>query len=276
VQIMPDMDKRRDILKILFSFIILFFLYHAAEYMILFKNNGSGFIIFQLIFFIVAWILGNWNRKTGLAFWGLPFTKEVTGYILIGLPLGVILYAIPFLISLALGIELISYIPGIADGFITSLPFASGVIFSSFSEDILTRGIVFRLLNNKVKNIWITIVSATVYLLNHIYRLNDGTDKLVYIFLLGIVLIIPVFLTQNLWITGFMHWAGNTFFFITHSVILTKNIEGSFPPDFLFAIWIALYIPVVWYVTRIFANRKMLPENNPITPSYNNKKNDPT
>lgn len=269
------MNIQRAVLKILLSFIILFLLYHAAEYMILFKSNNLGFFIFQLVFFIVAWILGNWNTKTGLAFWGLPFTREIPRYILMGVPLGIILYAVPFLISLALGTETISKMPGIADGIIRTLPFAFGVIFSSFSEDILTRGVVFRLLNNKVRKVWIALISATVYLLNHIYRLNDGTDKLLYIYLLGIIFIIPVFFAQNLWITGSMHWAGNTFFFVMHNVVQTESIDGRLSPDFLFAIWIAAYIPVVWYISRLFTPRKVLPDFNPTNPSHNNKINDP-
>jgi membrane protease YdiL (CAAX protease family) len=272
---MLNMDRQREVLKIVISFIILFLFYHAAEYMILFKNNSVGFIILQLLFFIAAWILGNWCKKAGLAFWGLPFIREIPGYILIGLPLGIILYAIPFLISLALGTEVIMKIPSLAAGFVQSLLFAFGVIFSSFSEDILARGIVFRLLHKKVKNIWITIISATVYLLNHIYRLNDGADTLLYIFLLGVVFIVPVFFTRNLWLTGSMHWAGNTFFFITHSVIQTESIEGTFSPNYLFAIWIAIYVPVVWYITRFFATRKVLSIDNPINQTSNSKKHDP-
>ncbi len=154
---------------------------------------------------------------------------------------------------------MVSHIPGMAAGIYASLPFAFGVLFSSLSEDILTRGIVFRLFHKKVKNSWIALISATVYLLNHIYRLNDGRDKLLYIFLLGIVFIIPVFFTQNLWVTGSMHWAGNTFFFITHSVIRTEAPDGILSPDILFALWIALYIPLVWYIIRKIAPRKIIP-----------------
>lgn len=259
VFIMQKKDSQNDVLKIVISFILLFFFYHAAEYMILFKSSGVGFILLQLLFFVAAWILGNWNNKNGLAFWGLPFTKTVLRYVLIGIPLGIILYAVPFLISLYLGIEMVSHIPGMAAGIYASLPFAFGVLFSSLSEDILTRGIVFRLFHKKVKNSWIALISATVYLLNHIYRLNDGPDKLLYIFLLGIVFIIPVFFTQNLWVTGSMHWAGNTFFFITHSVIRTEAPDGILSPDILFALWIALYIPLVWYIIRKIAPRKISP-----------------
>lgn len=267
-------ETRRELWKILISFIILFFFYHAAEYMILFKNNTAGFFIFQLLFFMAAWLLGNWTRRSGLACWGLPFTRRIPKYILIGLPLGILLYAVPFLVSLGNGTEQVTYVPAVTAIFTGSLPFAFGVIFSSFSEDILTRGIVFRLLNNRIKNIPVIIISAAVYLLNHIYRLNDGSDKLLYIFLLGILLIIPVFFSQNLWITGTMHWAGNTFFYITHNVILTQTMDDKLSPDFLFAIWIAVYIPLVIYIFRIFKTRKVLPDFKPMNPSTNNSQND--
>jgi membrane protease YdiL (CAAX protease family) len=259
ILIMPKKDSGNEVLKIVISFIILFFFYHAAEYMILFKSSGYGFILLQLFFFVAAWILGNWNNKNGLAFWGLPFTRNILRYVLIGIPLGLILYAVPFLISLYLRVELVSYIPGLTAGIYATLPFTLGVFFSSLSEDILTRGIVFRLFHKKIKNSWIALISATVYLLNHIYRLNDGTGKLLYIFLLGIVFIIPVFFAQNLWITGMMHWAGNTFFFVTHSVIRTETPEGILSPDILFALWIAVYIPIVWYINRKIVIRKISP-----------------
>lgn len=236
--------------KIIISLIILFFFYHLAEFMILFKNNPLGFFIFQLLFFIAAHFLGNWSNKTGLSFWGLPFSKKIFKYFLIGMPLGIILYAIPFFLSLVFGIEFIRNTPNFNAIIETSLPFIFGVIFSSFSEDLLTRGIVFRFLKDKLKNIWIVLISSLFFLLNHIYRLTEGYDTLLYIFLLGIILIIPVIFTKNLWVTGFMHWTGNSFFFVTHSAIQTDSNSSFITPNILFAFWIMLYIPLVWLICK--------------------------
>lgn len=250
------MKKRpREILRISISFIVLFFLYHSAEYMILFKNNIAGFFIFQFLFFLSAWILGIWNMKNGYAFWGLSLSKIKTKHFLIGITLGIILYAIPLLISISLGIEYITKFPDWIDILKASFPFAFGVMFSSFSEDILTRGTVFSLLKNKIKPIWIILISALLYLLNHIYRLNDGLDTLSYIFFLGILFIIPLIITKSLWITGFMHWSGNTFFFVTHNVIQTDSNIGILTPNQIFSIWILVLIPITYYLGLKYKSR---------------------
>ncbi len=244
-----------DILKISISFAVLFVLYHSAEYMLLFKDSVGGFFVFQFLFFLSAWILGNWNKKNGFGFWGLSFSKLKTKHVLIGIILGIILYGIPYIISLSLGIEFLSKIPPWADILKRSIPFTFGVILSSFSEDILTRGTVFRLLNNKIKSVWIIIISSTLYLLNHIYRLNEGLETLSYLFLLGVLFIIPLIITKSLWITGFMHWSGNAFFFVTHNVIHTNNNLNYVTPNQIFVFWILILIPVIWYLFRRFKSK---------------------
>jgi uncharacterized protein len=244
------MKQNNPIAKILISFIILFLFYHLAEYMILFRNNPAGFFIFQMLFFISAWFLGNWNDKSGFGFWGLKLSKNVINYFWIGAVLGIILYAIPFMLSLIFGIEVIKKIPRITDLLRISLPFIFGVLFSSFSEDILTRATVYRLFTDRLRKIWIILISSSVFLLNHIYRLNDGYDTLLYLFFLGSLLIIPLLYTKSLWVTGFMHWAGNSFFFVTHNAIHTETIVHQMKPNVLFSLWILLYIPIIWLIFR--------------------------
>lgn len=247
--------EHKNIIKISISFVVLFVLYHAAEYMILFKNSTIGFLLFQFLFFLSAWLLGNWNQRNGLGCWGLSFAKLRIKHLLVGVILGLLLYAVPFIISVTFGIESIKEIPSLINILKTGAPFAFGVFFSSFSEDILTRGTVFRLLQGKTKTAWIIILSAFIYLLNHIYRLNDGMDTLAYLFLLGVLFIIPLLTTKSLWITGFMHWAGNTFFFITHNVIQTENTPDSISPNLIFVLWITVLIPTVWYFFGRFKSK---------------------
>lgn len=243
------------IVKISISFLIMFVLYHSAEYMILFKNSIEGFFIFQFFFFLSAWLLGNWNQKNGFEFWGLSVSKFSIKYLLIGLFLGVMLYAFPYIFSLFFEIESISKVPLWTDILKTGIPFSFGLIFSSFSEDVLTRGTVFRLYNNKISSSLIIIISSLIYVLNHIYRLNAGIETLVYLFLLGVVLIIPLIITENLWITGFMHWSGNTFFYISHEIILTKHNPIYLYPNLIFIFWILILIPIVWYLSSKFKSK---------------------
>lgn len=247
--------KQSEIFKIAISFAVLFVLYHSAEYMLLFRNSVVGFFVFQFLFFLFAWILGNWNNKNGFGFWGLSFSKLKIKHVFTGIILGILLYGIPYIISLSLGTEFVSNIPPWTDILKASIPFVFGVIFSSFSEDVLTRGTVFRLLNNKIKTGWIILISATIYLLNHIFRLNDGLDTLSYLFLLGVLFIIPLIFTKSLWITGFMHWSGNAFFYITHNVIQTKDNLNYVTPNQIFVFWIIILIPIIWYFFSRFKSK---------------------
>lgn len=248
-------ENSKDLLKLTVSFISLFTLYHLAEYMIMFKNNVAGFFIFQLLFFVMAYLSGNWYSKNGLGTWGLPFTKKMFLPFMIGLTGGILLYAIPLIITTSLGIEKIVTFPAFADIVRLSLPFAFGVLFSSISEDVLTRGLIYTHFKNRIKPLGLVILSATIYLLNHIYRLNDGIETLLYIFLLGIVFIIPVIHTKNLWLTGAMHWAGNTFFFVSHSVIKTEENNSLLSSNYVFALCLVVFIPITWFMAKYFFAR---------------------
>ena len=242
------------ILKLILSFVILFLLYHAAEYMILFQNDIAGFFIFQTLFFIAAIALGNWYSNEGLAAWGLNFSVKLFKPLFIGMLFGIVVYAIPYFLSLAIGIETIKKVPGLFAIVRTSLPFVFGVVFSSFSEDILTRGLIYKYFNHKIKPIYLILLSASVYLLNHIYRLTSGPETILYLFLLGIIFVIPLMQTNRLWFTGGMHWAGNSFFFVSHNVIQTESNNTWLSPNYLFAICLALSVPVTWFLLKNYSS----------------------
>jgi membrane protease YdiL (CAAX protease family) len=242
--------EKNQIGKILVSFTLLFILYHSAEYMIVFSNSIPGFFGFQLLFFVVAFICGNWYSKNGLNAWHLPFKKENLPHVLVGIIAGCVLYGVPYCFSLLTGNEKIVAVPNWKDAMAASIPFTFGVIFSSFSEDILTRGVVFTFLKKKVQPTLIVLISSAIYLLNHIYRLGDGIESLLYLFLLGIIFAIPLMFTNNLWLTGSMHWAGNTFFYITHNVIETEYKNQYISSNYLFSLFLLLFIPLVWQLSK--------------------------
>ena len=241
--------------KLLLSFLILFSAYHVAEYMIMFRNNPVLFFTFQILFFISAFVLGNWYSGKGLAAWGLPFSKKVFNALIFGILLGILLYGIPFSLSLFLRIERMISIPSFGVVVQSSLPFAIGVVLTSFSEDILTRGLVFAHFRDKLKPVLLAVLSAAIYLLNHIYRLGDGFDVLAYLFLLGIIFMLPLLITKNLWITGGVHWAGNLFFFITHEVMQTQPGTGFLSYNYFFALCLLFMIPLIWILMKKFTER---------------------
>lgn len=142
----------KNISKIAIIFTLLFVVYHAAEFMIVFKNNPFCFFAFQGLFFILAWILGNWYSQNGLSAWGVVFTNKAIKVAALGSVMGIVLYGLPFAVCLWFGIEKIINIPDLKTIFITGLPFIIGVLFSSISEDILTRGVIYAQFHTKLKS----------------------------------------------------------------------------------------------------------------------------
>ena len=249
-------------LKILIGFLLLFTLYHTAEYFVLFQNNPKAFLIVQLIFFLTAWLIARWQKFKGLSTWGMDTGKQWVKHLISGMSMGVVLYGLTYAISLAIGSEVITHVPG-AGVIISQLGlFCFGVFFSSFSEDILTRGYLFKHFGDKIPATAFVLVSAAVYLLNHIYRLNDGWETCTYLFALGVLFTIPVVLTKRLWFTGGMHWIGNTVYYLTHSIINTKTVDRHLAPNTIFIISIVLSIPVVVLVIRSFKLYKSTFESN--------------
>jgi uncharacterized protein len=237
-------------LKIVVIFLFLFSAYHAAEYMIVFKNNVSGFFLFQSLFFILALLFGNWYSGNGLTAWGLPISKNSLNNFVTGICFGFCIYATSYFIALATGVEKIVKIPVLSEVIKTGIPFAFGVFFSSLSEDVLTRGLLYSHFKNKLRSGYLVVFSSTIYLLNHIYRLNDGPAALLYLFLLGVVFILPVIYTKKLWLTAGIHWAGNTFFYFSHSVIQTEETGKLISPNYLFSICLLFFILMFLILTK--------------------------
>ena len=231
-----------------FGFLILFTLYHAAEYMILFKSSSIGFLLFQLLFFCAAWLIAKVQYGQGFGAWGLDFKKGFFRHLIVGMVMGIILYGLTFLISLATGSERVNELPSMTESVAPLSLFIFGSFFSSFSEDVLTRGYVHYHLKERISGWCIVLISATIYLLNHIYRLDDGVEAYTYLFALGILYVIPLVLTGRLWITGGMHWAGNIIFYLTHDVVKTESLEGPVSPNYILAVMAIVFISLNYFL----------------------------
>lgn len=247
-------------LRIILGFLLLFLLYHTAEYFVLFQYNPVAFLLVQAAFFITAWLLAKWQGFKGLSAWGMDTGKRWLKHLLLGMGMGLVLYGLSYAISLALGSEMVRDIPGTSVILPQLALFCFGVFFSSFSEDLFTRGYLYAHFGKKIPAAAFVLISATVYLLNHIYRLNSGWETCTYLFALGILFAIPLVLTKRLWFTGGMHWMGNTFFYLTHGIINTETISGKPAPNTIFIICILLMIPVSMFVIK--TSRLQSPEVN--------------
>ncbi len=215
------------------GFLILFALYHTAEYMILFKNSAIGFLLFQALFFFAAWLIARWQFGKGLSAWGFIKGDIAWKQMIYGTVTGVFIYSISYFISLLWGIEFVKQMPAPGTIFKPLCLFLFGNLFSSFSEDVLTRGYVYQHLKHRLSPILLVLFSAALYLFNHIYRLHDGMQTYTYLFLLGVLFMIPIVKTGQIWTTGSMHWAGNCIFFITHEIIKTDQYPGTLSPNYV-------------------------------------------
>lgn len=239
---------KHKLVKAIAGFIILFLLYHAAEYMILFENSAVGFLCFQLAFFTAAWAIARWQTGKGFSTWGLDTKRTFRVQFVTGMVMGIVLYGLVFVICILSGIEKITEMPSSPAAFSPFLLFVFGNFFSSLSEDILTRAYIYRHLHGKSTGTQLIFLTALVYLLNHIYRLDDGPEAWLYLFTLGVLYAIPVIVTSRLWFTGGMHWAGNCVFYLTHGIIQTGDGPVRFSPNYILVLCSLLLIPVNYTV----------------------------
>lgn len=234
--------KKSSVFSIAAGFLILFLLYHLAEYMIVFRNSASGFLLMQGLFFIAAFIVAKWQFGKGLVVWGFVKNKNMVKQIIAGLFTGCTIYTLTFCLSLILGSEHIAQIPDTRSILRLTGLFVFGNFFSSVSEDILTRGYIFRHTLKKIKEHLVILLSATIYVLNHIYRLGDGWETYTYLFSLGILFIIPLVKTSQIWTTCSIHWAGNCTFYFTHEVIKTSPGSSIVSPNMILVAVLIFFI----------------------------------
>ncbi len=105
------MKGRKNAVTIILGFVLLFSLYHLAEYMIVFKNSPAGFLLFQGLFFVAAWGIGKWQFGNGLAAWGLTLPGRLFRQIFFGILAGISIYTITYFLALQLHIEQIASTP---------------------------------------------------------------------------------------------------------------------------------------------------------------------
>ena len=237
-----------SLFKIIIGFALLFAGYHAAEYMVLYQNSTAGFLALQLVFFLLALLIAKTQGYKGLSAWGMTVNRSTLLYLSAGLLAGIVLDAIAYITCLYMGIETISHIPSTSDFIQQSALLIFGTFFSSLSEDVLTRGYIYRHINSNKYPVLFVLLSSGIYVLNHIHRLNEPI-YLLYLLLIGIQLAIPLFFTKNIWYTLGCHWAGNIVYHITNTVMHTDS-DNSGRDMWVFMVFVALLIPVNYIVSK--------------------------
>lgn len=230
-------------LSFIIGLMLLFFLYHLPEFFDAFWIMATCKIGFLLAAYAIARAQG-WK---GLGGFGLGLRQRWLSQLLTGLLLGLLFFSLSVFLSILAGFdhfegraamgELLQQLPLLL--LMTAIP--------SVDEDILTRGYLFAHLRSLRPFYWI-VLSAAFYVLNHIWRLNDGPAVLTYLFLLGLVLATAVWITQSLWLAFGIHWGANIAFECSNRFITLKplvNHDGS--TWLLAAVWALLWVLLLLY-----------------------------
>lgn len=244
--------SKKGVLSFFIGFLILFFIYHFPE----FYSSFWMMAVFKIGFIVVAFVLGRLQGWKGLGGYGLGLSRDWLSNLCKGLIIGLVFFSLSVFASIKLGYEEIENVSPFSDA-ISQLPMLLLMTaIPSIAEDILTRGYLYGHLKFMKPIGWI-LLSSLVYVLNHIWRLNDGPAVLTYLFLLGIVLAFTVWLTKSLWLAFGIHLGANLAFESSHSIVETKSLVEHDGPTWLLALtWATLLILLL-----ILFRKKFSPKN---------------
>lgn len=206
-------------LKALLGFILLFAIYHATEIGVIASNPVLILICF-LLFFYNARLVAKFLGEKGISSFGMQRHKGGIRNLVIGYLLGLIFYGGSMIVSVLTGKIEFTGIFSIQQIVLPLLGIIVLTFLSSASEDLLTRGYVFKYLPGNFSVSALVIISSVVYVLNHIWRIGDGYTQWVMLSIMGLTYAIPFAATKSLWFTIGCHWGWNT-------VSLFKNQIGN-------------------------------------------------
>jgi len=230
----------------LIGFAILFSVYHFPE--ILQNQYHKPLILLfescMLLFAIVAFVIGKQKFKNGFRMYGLFGFRQYWGNLAKGLIIGIFISVLANLIPVWFGwTEMFIHFDW-NQILLQSLLFAVGTLFPSLAEDILTRGYLKAYWPEKWNLKGLILLSAVVYVLNHIFRINKP-DVMLYLFILGLFLMWAFIATGSLWLTLGIHWGSNIAYQFFTNVVATDSLKETGMENYILAGCYALGFGVV-------------------------------
>lgn len=221
----------------LVHFLLLFGVYHLPEF--LQRHYQKPLLLFfelnMLLFVAIAFFIGRQKNKNGLETFGLLSFRQHKGNLFKGLIIGFSLSALANFIPAWLNWSEISVQFSLQKVVTQTALFSIGTLFPSLAEDILTRGFLKAYFPEKWNIKWLVPLSAAVYTLNHIFRLNKP-DVLLYLFILGLFLMWSYAITGSLWLTLGIHWGSNIAYQFFANLVATSPIKETGLENYLLAL----------------------------------------
>lgn len=240
-------------LSFITGFIALFIVYHFPEF---FSALWIA-AVFKIGFLVVAFLIAKWQGWKGIGGFGLSLHKAWARNLLLGLVIGLCFFLLSEFIAVKAGYE--KYIS--AESFSNVLKQLPLILlmtfFPSIAEDILTRGYLYAHLNPKLKPAVFIILSSGIYVLNHIWRLEEGLPVLSYLFLLGIALAWAIINTGSLWLTLGIHWGSNIAFLTLARVTKTETLSKT-AATWILAASFAVMLIVTVFLRKYFGKKNQI------------------
>lgn len=235
-------------LSFLAGFLVLFIVYHIAEFYSSFWLMAVTKLGFLPLSFFVARMQG-WK---GLDGFGLSLHRRWWRYLLSGILTGILFYTLSVILSVFAGFEAVSSVATAAE-VVQKLPtILLFTFFPSIAEDILTRGYLYGHLKTRMKPLAWMLLSAFLFLMNHIWRLADDPSVLLYLFLLGLVLAWAVWQTKALWLAFGIHWGANITYESTNSIVSTETVASHHESTWVLAgCWLLLLLVLLVVKNRL-------------------------
>ena len=237
----------KQVSSFLAGFIILFFIYHFPE----FFSSFWLMAICKIGFLLLAFILAKAQGWKGLGGYGLSIMPGWACNLTKGIAIGILGFGLSIVFSVFLKFETIislstfnkvlAQIPMLL--LMTAIP--------SLAEDILTRGYLYGHLRNKMKKENWVLLSAVLFVLNHIWRLNSGMAILTYLFFLGLLLALAVWQTKSLWLAFGIHWGSNLAYESSNSFLNIESLAQHHEDTWILAsIWASFFLFLFLYCKR--------------------------
>lgn len=198
--------------RLFVAFLILFAAYQLPE--------GLGMHVFQsfplqaglmLLFFPVAFLVARFlPGESGYGAYSMGLHAGWLRLLFLTLALSLLVRGTFFLIGVEVDVYRVddeyaftwSLLPGIAW-------FTFSSFFPAAAEDIVTRGFFYRRVNWTGLGARFAVVSAVIYVFNHVYRLDNGPVEWAMLLAYGLAYGAAIARTGSLWAAIGFHWGAN-------------------------------------------------------------------
>jgi membrane protease YdiL (CAAX protease family) len=191
----------------------------------------------MLAFLPIAWLAGRALGFRGLDAWFMGISPRWSLLLAACFALAVLANAGALGVGVAIGVYQIAPL-GQTIGWpmlLAALWTMFQTFFPSVAEDIVTRGFLMRALPGLSRRWLFVLISAGVYVLNHIYRLANGPSEWLMLFCFGLAYGAALFYSRTLWAAIGLHWGWNFAGGFSDQIVSVDRLVPSMHPMMLAA-----------------------------------------